>query len=105
MRKEKTKKKITGLDDERSRNIANSKKKLNIEKHETIGSLDLPEGRELKEEVIENSRNNCAATMVSAARRQIISGGGAPVQKKRPRRWRPQIVDGGAARPAHGSTW
>ena len=33
-----------------------AKKKLNIEKHETIGGLDLPEGRELKEEVIENSK-------------------------------------------------
>src|SRR6218665_2175511 len=31
-------------------------KKLNIEKHETIGGLDLPKGRELKEEVIENSK-------------------------------------------------
>ena len=43
MRKEKTKKKITGLDDERG-----IQKKFNIEKHETIGGLDLPEGRELK---------------------------------------------------------
>ena len=33
------------------------KKKLNIEKHETIGGLNVPEGRELKEEeVIENSQ-------------------------------------------------
>ena len=32
------------------------KEELNIEKHETIGGLDLPEGRELKEEVIENSK-------------------------------------------------
>ena len=38
-----------------ARNTANLKKKLNIEKHETIGGLDLPEGRELKE-VIENSK-------------------------------------------------
>src|SRR6218665_1728118 len=95
MRKEKTKKKITGLDDERARYIANLKKKLNIEKHETIGGLDLPEGRELIEEVIENSPNNYAATMVSATRRQII-GGGAPINKSRRRR-RPQIVGGGAA--------
>ena len=55
MRQEKTKKKITGLDDERG-NTANLKKKLNIKKHETIGGLDLPEGRELKEEIIENSK-------------------------------------------------
>src|SRR6218665_3961725 len=49
--------------------------------------------------------NNYAATMVSAARRQIIGGGGAPIQKK-PRRGRPQIVGGGgAARPAHSSTF
>ena len=55
MRKEKTKKKITGLNDERGIGpTSNLKKKLNIEKHETIGGLDLPEGRELKEEVIEN---------------------------------------------------
>ena len=73
-------------------------KKLNIEKHETIGGLDLPKGRELKEEVIENSKTNYAATMVSAARRQII-GGGAPINKSRRRR--PQIVGGGGA--AHGS--
>ena len=39
-----------------ARNTANLKK-LNIEKPETIGGLDLPEGRELKEEVIENSKN------------------------------------------------
>jgi len=38
--------------------------------------------------------------MASAARRQII-GGGAPINKSR--RWRPQIVGGGAV-PAHGST-
>src|SRR6218665_1945125 len=41
--------------------------------------------------------------MVSAARRQIIGGGGAPINKSWRRR--PQIVGGGgAARPAHGST-
>src|SRR6218665_107361 len=45
--------------------------------HGTIGGMDLPEGRELNEEVIENSKNNYAATMASAARRQIIGGGGA----------------------------
>ena len=55
MKKEKTKKKNdwTGW---WARNTANLKKKLNIENHETIGGLDLPEGRELKEEVIENSK-------------------------------------------------
>ena len=39
-----------------ARNTANLKKKLNIEKHVMIGGLNLPEGRELKEEVIENSQ-------------------------------------------------
>src|SRR6218665_556606 len=34
----------------------NLKKKLNIEKHGIIGGLDLPDGRELKEEIIENSQ-------------------------------------------------
>ena len=43
--------------------------------------------------------------MVSGARRQIIGGdGGAPINKTRRRR-RPQIDGGGAARPAHGSTY
>ena len=37
------------LDWTMSRDTANLKKKLNIEKHGAIGSLDLPEGRELKE--------------------------------------------------------
>src|SRR6218665_117018 len=86
MRKEKTKKIITGLDDERSRNTANLKKKLNIEKHETIGGLDLPEGRELKE-VIENSpkittqqqwyRRRADKLSAAAARRSTKVGGGA----------------------------
>jgi len=41
--------------------------------------------------------------MPSAARRQIIGAGGAPINKSRRRR--PQIVGGdGAARSAHGST-
>src|SRR6218665_1547584 len=101
MRKEKTKKKL--LDWMMSEEYYTTNlKKLNIEKHETIGGLDLPKGRELKEEVIENSKNNYAAKMVSAARRQIIGGGGggAPINKSRRRR-RSQIVGGGgAARPA-----
>ena len=54
--KGKTKAKITGLDDERGIRTANLKKKLNIEKHGIIGGLNLPEGRELKEEVNENSQ-------------------------------------------------
>src|SRR6218665_1241297 len=54
MRKEKTKKKL--LDWMMSEEYSKLKKKLNIEKHEIIGGLDLPEGRELKEEVTENSQ-------------------------------------------------
>src|SRR6218665_1880553 len=86
MKKEKTKKKITGLDDERG--IQQTlKKMLNIEKHETIGRLDLPEGRELKEEVIENSKNISTQqqwyrrradklSAAAAARRSTKVGGG-----------------------------
>src|SRR6218665_3811775 len=77
-------------------NTENLKKKLNIEKHETIGGLDLPEGRELKEEVIENSKKQL---------RSNNGIGGAPINKSRRRR-RPQVVGGGdAARPTHGSTY
>ena len=35
-----------------AKDTANLKKKLNIEKHGAIGGLDLPEGRELKEDLI-----------------------------------------------------
>src|SRR6218665_2410570 len=98
MRKEKTKKIITGLDDERSRNTANLKKKLNIEKHETIGGLDLPEGRELKE-VIENSQKittqqqwyrRRADKLSAAGRRSKKNGGGGP-----PKFWRRRGGAGG----------
>src|SRR6218665_1279517 len=58
----------------------------------------------LKKKLSKIPKNNYAATMVSAARRQIIGGSGAPINKSRRRR-RPQIVGGGgAARPAHGSS-
>jgi len=43
--------------------------------------------------------NKYTATIASAARRQIIGGGGAPINKSRWRR-RPQIVGGGGARTA-----
>src|SRR6218665_3037826 len=46
----------------------------------------------LKKKSSKIPKNNYAATMVSAARRQMI-GGGAPINKSR----RPQIVGGGAA--------
>src|SRR6218665_3919164 len=59
----------------------------------------------LKKKSSKIPQNNYAATMVSAARPQIIGrGGGAPINKSRRRR--PQIVGGGGgeARPAHGSS-
>src|SRR6218665_3995151 len=77
-------------------------KKLNIEKHETIGGLDLPKGRELKEEVIENSKNNYAVKWyrrradklsAAAARRSTKVGGGGAHK-----------LSAAAARPAHSST-
>src|SRR6218665_117146 len=65
-------------------------KKLNIEKHETIGGLDLPKGRELKEEVIENSQkittqqkwyrwraDKLSAAAAAARRSTKVGGGGA----------------------------
>src|SRR6218665_3560484 len=45
-------------------------------------------------------KNNYAATMVSAARRQIIGGGSAPINKNRRRG--PQIVGGAAPRGRSG---
>src|SRR6218665_3099280 len=54
----------------------------------------------LKKKSSKIPKNNYAATRVPAARRQISGGGGAPINKSRRR---PQIVGGGAARPAHGS--
>ena len=41
-------------------------------------------------------QNKYTATMVSAASRQVIGAGGAPINKSRRRR--PQIVGGGGAR-------
>src|SRR6218665_2496234 len=50
----------------------------------------------LKKKSSKIPKNNYAATMVSAARRQIIGGGSAPINKSR--RWRrPQIVGGAAS--------
>src|SRR6218665_1065241 len=56
MRKEKTKKKLLDWMMSEEYSKPNLKKKLNIEKHGIIGGLDLPDGRGLKEEVIENSQ-------------------------------------------------
>src|SRR6218665_2117083 len=82
------------------------KKKLNIDKHETIGGLDQPEGRELKEEVIENSKkittqqkwyrrraDKLSAAAAAAARRSTKVGGGGAHK-----------LSAAAARPAHSST-
>src|SRR6218665_501381 len=77
MRKEKTKKKILDWMMSEEYSKPNLKKKLNIEKHETIGGLDLPDGRELKEEVIENSKKQLRSNNVI---------GGAPTNYRRRRR-------------------
>jgi len=46
--------------------------------------------------------NEYTAKMATAARRQITGGGGGALINKS-RLWSPQIVGGGAARPAHSS--
>src|SRR6218665_1189078 len=76
MRKEKTKKKLLDWMMSEEYYTANLKK-LNIEKHETIGGLDLPKGRELKEEVIENSKKQL---------RSKNGIGGTPTNYRRRRR-------------------
>src|SRR6218665_401040 len=96
MRKEKTKKKITGLDDDRGiqQTLRRSSTSRNMKPLE-VWSCQRVEN--LKKKSSKIPKNNYAATMVSAARRQIIGGGGAPINKSRRRR-RPQIVGGGGAR-------
>src|SRR6218665_2982702 len=76
------------MSEEYSKQWPSPSKKLNIEKHETIGGLDLPEGRELKKEVIENSqkittqqqwyrrRANKLSAAAAAGRRSTKVGGG-----------------------------
>src|SRR6218665_1317614 len=104
MRKEKTKKKITGLDDERG--IQQTYRSSTSRNMKLLEVWTCQRAENLKRKSSKIPKNNYAATMVSAARRQIIGGGGggggAPINKSRRRR-RPQIVGGGgAARPAHG---
>src|SRR6218665_590417 len=106
MRKEKTKKKLLDWMMSEQYYTANLKKKLNIEKHETMEVWTCQRAENLKNKSSKIPKNNYAGKMVSAARRQIIGGGGggAPIIKSRRRR-RSQIVDGGgAARPAHSSS-
>src|SRR6218665_511150 len=103
MRKEKTKKKITGLDDERG--IQHSLKRSSTSRNmKPLEVWTFQRAENLKKKSSKIPKNNYAAKMISAARRQIIGGGGgAPINKSRRRR-RPQIVGGGgAARPAHSS--
>ena len=50
----------------RDRPTANLKKKLNIEKRGAIGGLDLPEGRELKEEGKEIKHKNISSLNLTA---------------------------------------
>src|SRR6218665_541480 len=85
MRKEKTKKKITGLDDERG--IQHSLKRSSTSRNmKPLEVWTYQRAENLKKKSSKIPKNNYSATMASAARRQIIGGGG------------------GAARPAHGST-
>src|SRR6218665_2881522 len=103
MRKEKTKKKITGLGDERG--IQQTERRSSTSRNMKLLEVwTCQRAENLKRKSSKIPKNNYAATMVSAARRQIMGGGGgAPINKSRRRR-RPQIVGGGgAARPAHGS--
>src|SRR6218665_1101849 len=93
MRKEKTKKKITGLDDERG--IQQTQRRSSTSRNmKPLEVWTCQRAEHLKKKSSKIPKNNYAATMVSAARRQII-GGGAPINKSRRRR--PQIVGGGAA--------
>src|SRR6218665_2022980 len=105
MRKEKTKKKITGLGDERR--IQQTERRSSTSRNmKPLEVRTCQRAENLKKKSSKIPKNNYAATMVSAARRQIIGGGGggAPINKSQRRRRRPQIVGGGgAARPAHGS--
>src|SRR6218665_3638393 len=95
MRKEKTKKKITGLDDEQTERSSTSRNMKPLE------VLTCQRAENLKKKSSEIPKNNYAATMVSAARRQIIGCGVAPINKSRRRRAHKFSV--AAARPAHGS--
>src|SRR6218665_1962744 len=99
MRKEKTKRKITGLDDERG--IRKTSRRSSTSRNmKPLKVWTCQRVENLKKKSSKIPKNIYAATMVSAARRQIIGGGGAPINKSRRRR-RPQIVGGGGA--AHGS--
>src|SRR6218665_594289 len=79
-------------------------KKL-IEKHKTIGGLDLPEGRELKEEVIKNSPKiitqqqwyrRRADKLSAAARRSTKVGGGGAHKLSAAARRSTKVGGGGA---------
>src|SRR6218665_3680002 len=92
MRKEKTKKKITGLGDERG--IQQTERRSSTSRNmKPLEVWTCQRAENLKKKSSKIPKNNYAATMVSAARRQII-GGGAPITKSQRRR--PQI-GGGAA--------
>src|SRR6218665_2401641 len=107
MMKEKTKKKITGLDDERGILYSKLKRSSTSRNMKPLEVWTCQRAKNLKKKSSKIPKNNYAAKMVSAARRQIIGGGGggAPINKSRRRR-RSQIVGGGgAARPAHSSTY
>src|SRR6218665_3707910 len=94
MRKEKTKKKITGLDDEEGIQQT-SRRSSTLRNMKPLEVCTCQRAENLKKKSSKIPKKNYPATMVSAARRQII-GGGAPINKSRWRR-RPQIVGGGGA--------
>src|SRR6218665_397724 len=105
MRKEKAKKKITGLEDD-ERGIQQSQKRSSTSRNmKPLEVWTCQRAENLKKKSSKIPKNNYAAKMVSAGRPQKIiggGGGGAPINKSRRRR--SQIVGGGAARPAHSST-
>src|SRR6218665_1847784 len=85
MRKEKTKKKITGLDDELGiqQTYRRSSTSRNMNPLEVWTCQRAENLKKKLSKIPKIPKNNYAATMVSAARRQIIGGGGAPINKIR----------------------
>src|SRR6218665_3281719 len=99
MRKEKTKKKLQDwiMSEEYSKLNRRSSTSRNMK---PLKVWTCQRAENLKKKSSKIPKNSYAATMVSAARRQNIGGGGrgrgAPINKSRRRR-RPQIVGGGGA--------
>src|SRR6218665_835332 len=116
MRKEKTKEKIIGLDDERG--IQQTKRRSSTSRNMKPSEVwTCQRAENLKKKSSKIPKNKYAATTVSAGRRPNIGrrwggggekfgggvGGGGEIKKRGGRP--PKIAGGGgAARPAHGST-